>query len=527
MKHLLLTLSLLVMVAVSGRGEELPHFTPRELVVQADTVVWAVPLEGPALTCFRVLEVLKGNGVRAGDTLILGDLGRHDMQVYEEELPQGQKPRKRTVVEALLFLNPDRGNAMPHHWQPLLSGLRFLAEDGCVLVPQQLRNPGSYVLAVHHDLDWDLLVRELQADCAALRTLQAGKSLTRTGLRNRALLDWIRQHLTEFSNRGGWGELENDLFAWVLDGGSPEDAWEAVRLYAEVRHGAVPPLRTAVFASLRSRALLAEVASSDQCLQGDRVRALTVLGDRPTLWPEAAEEQRGRAQTLGEQEQASLIERLTPLLRWPSQALRAAAARALLSISCPADRARSRLETKAALTALTVAYRKEPPGPARDDLAEAVARIGGPIHWQTVSGNPRGLRGRLRDFERRGRQVSFWLQLETGGLRVFECPTLRLERLDSGDKPAETKEQPMPVTNLPKPWKEGWDGTSCLLVELPVGTLAPATWRVTVLGTAGKGKTLSKWTAEPRTFVILAAPGAPGARSTGWDGATGTVRFGD
>src|SRR5262249_30278326 len=159
---------------------------------------------------------------RAGDTLVLVDLAPHDMQVYEENLPPGQKPRERQVVEALLFLNLDRGNAVSPHWRPVLSGLRFLADDGCVLVAQQLRNPGGYFMAVHHELDWDLVVREVRADCAALRTLQAGKGLARTAIRNQALLDWIRQHRTEFSNRGGWGELENDLFAWVLESGSPE-----------------------------------------------------------------------------------------------------------------------------------------------------------------------------------------------------------------------------------------------------------------------------------------------------------------
>jgi hypothetical protein len=248
--------------------------------------------------------------------------------------------------------------------------------------------------------------------------------------------------------------------------------------------------------------LLLRVALSEGQLEGDRVRALTLLGDSQTLW---AEESRKPGRHLAEKEQEDLIDHLIPLLQTKTAAIRASAARALHAASGPREH-----QTKRALAALTAAYRAEPPGSARDDIAAAVHAIGGAAHWQEVSGNPRGLFARLHDLGHQGSKVFFWLHLEAAGLSVYECPTLTLERLD-GAKVAETKTELLPVLNLPPPWNDGWEGRPYLLAEFPTGGLAPGTWRVTVRGTAGKDKEKVKWSAEPRTFAVKAA--APGVES--------------
>jgi hypothetical protein len=487
----------MLLLGGATRAEELPHFTPRELVVQAATVVRAVPLEPLAPRRFRVVEVLKGDGLRAGDSVTLDDLGPHDLQVYEENLPPGQKPRQRRVVEALLFLGPRP------RWRPVLSGLRFLADDGVVLVPRQLRNPGGYFMAARRDVDWDGLAASVRADCAAVRSLAERKSLAVPSLRNKALLDWVEQHRRDFGGPDGWGDVEQEVFAWILAAGRPADSWAAARLYAELHDGGVVPLHAPAFASRPGRALLLGVALDEGALEGDRVRALALLADRHTCWPEPSAEKPGRVEALGEAEQVGLTDRLAPLLKAPAERLRGAAAGALLSASDPADGARAGRATKRALAPLTAAYRTEAPGPARDSLAEAVCVLGGPDHWRQVSGNPRGLRGLLRDFGRREAKAFFWLDLR-GGLAVFECPQLRLERVEKDGKVVETKEEPLRATNPPRSWNDGWAGTPYLLVEFPVGNLAPGTWRLTVAGTAGKGADKVKWLAEPRTLVITA-----------------------
>jgi hypothetical protein len=492
-------LALVLLSAAGSAAKPLPTLTPRQLLAHADVVVRAEALQPVAPTRFRLLEVLRGPGLQPGDTIALDDLGPHDLRIFEPDVA----PRPRRVVQALLFLGPNTGTRRRPRYQPVFSGLRFWTDDGAVLVPRQTQSPGPYRMTVA-DEDWDALVRQARADCAALDRLAAARCLARPGPRNWALLEWLEQHRTDLDGGGGWGALEADVFQWVLASGLPEDGWAAARLYAELNRGAVVPLRTPAFATRAGRALLLGVALAEDRLEGDRVRALALLGNRQTLWP-AAGDGDGPARVLGEQEQTDLIDRLTPLLRARGGPVRGAAARALLAASVPGDGAVAGRATRRALPALTTAYRAESPGPARDDLAEAVHDVGGPGHWQGVTGNPRGLLARLRDFELRGGQASFWLGMTVGGLPVYEPPTLVLERLDPAGQVAEKKEQPLPARNRDRPWAEGWDGGSYLLVEFAATALIPGTWRVTVRGTAGKDGDKVRWTAEPRTFVVRPA----------------------
>ena len=66
---------------------------------------------------------------------------------------------------------------------------------------------------------------------------------------------------------------------------------------------------------------------------------------------------------------------------------------------------------------------------------------------------------------------------------------------------------PLPVVNLPRPWGEGWDGGSYLLVQFPVEDLTPGSWRVRVRGTSGKDK--ARWTSEPKMLAVEAPPKTP------------------
>jgi hypothetical protein len=499
----------------SVRGEELPQFSPRELVVQADTVVRAAALEEFAPKRFRVLEVLRGTGLRVGDTLAFDDLAPHDLQIHEENLPPGQKPRLRRIAQALLFLAPPDDKGPQRRWRPALSGLRFWTEDGLVLVPEQLRNPGPYFMTVRPEADWDALVRQSRQDCLEFGRLMTLKGEGRPGPRCRALLGWVERHRAEFgSATNGWGHLEQDVFQWVLAAGGAEECWEAVRLYAELNRGAALPLRTPAFARSGGRERLLGVVVSEASLEGDRLRALTLLADRQTLWPETS---LLPGRTLTEKEQTELIDCLVPLLKSQIPELRAAAARALHAASAPRDGALRQRETKRALPALVAAYRAERPGQARDDLAAAVHEIGGAEDWQGLTGNPRGLFGRLHDFGHRDGKLSFCLHLDTAGLSVYECPTYALERLD-GAKVAETKTELLPVANLARSWNDGWDGSPYLLAEFALPALTPGTWRITVRGTAGKGKDKVKWAAEPRTFAVKPPMNGqgPAVISTDW-----------
>jgi hypothetical protein len=322
------------------------------------------------------------------------------------------------------------------------------------------------------------------------------------------LLDWVRRHEHDFAGGDGWGTLENDILQSVLAAGRPADVWTAARLFAQVRQGALPRLQIAAFASRQGRALLVAVGLDVGALEGERLRALALLARDETLWP--PQPSLGGIEPVGVGEQEYLIDRLTPLLADRAEPLRAAAARVLLAVSRPPSQAGGRCTvTSRALPALATAYGKEPPGPARDALAEAVCVLGGPAHWQKVSGNPGGLLVRLRDLGQQPPQAWFWLEMHSAGLAVYEPPVLRLERLEGKGKVAQVKEQPLPVAHLPRPWSDGWDGSGLLMVEVPTAGLATGTWRITVRGTAGKGADKVHWTSEPAS-LILSSPQPPG-----------------
>ncbi len=437
------------------------------------------------------------------------------MRVYEPEQQSKEKDKPPRVAQALLFLGPNRGTREQPRFEPIGSGVRLWTEDRTLLVPVQVRNPGPYWLTVQRDVDWSELVRQARADAAAIEDLFARKQLRPLNRRNRALLDWVRHHRHEFGaptttehpDRAaqGWGHLETEIFQWVLDTCEPADGWPAVKLYAELNRGTNPPLHEPAFGMARGRALLLRVATANDVLEGDRVRALDLLGHPFTLWAGPLE-RLPQVQPLDAREQMELLDRLTPLLATPSAPLRAAAAAAIRRASIPDVLPDTHPHSRRALPDLVKAYRAEPPGEARDELAEAVCVVGGPKHWQELTGNPPRVLVRLRGLERREPLVYFWLNLLPCGQAVYECPTLRLERLDKANKVAEMKQIPLPVVHKDKAWGVGWDGDSLLFVQFAVQDFKPGTWRVTVQGTAGKDKDKQKWVSEPKTFVIEPPP---------------------
>src|SRR3954454_8888063 len=138
----------LVLPTLAARAEDLPTSSIRELAIRAATVVVGQPLDPVNPERCRALEVLRGAGLRAGDTLTLVELEPHSLRSYQEGLPPARKPKPRRIAQGLLFLGPNVGSKDRPSFRPLLSGLRFYTEDGKVLVPDQVVNPGGYALTV-------------------------------------------------------------------------------------------------------------------------------------------------------------------------------------------------------------------------------------------------------------------------------------------------------------------------------------------------------------------------------------------
>src|SRR5262249_23039243 len=179
----------------------------------------------------------------------------------------------------------------------------------------------------------------------------------------------------------------------------PVDCWSAVKLYAELNNGASPSLHGPAFGSRTGRTLLMRIATAEDALEGDRLRALTLLGHPFTLWARPLP-RLPQVQSLDAKEQADLIDRLTPLLTSKSSPLRAATARTLRRVSQPEALTGEHPQSQRALPALVRAFRLESPGEPRDEIAEAICALGGDKHWPDLTGNPPGMVVLLRDLER-------------------------------------------------------------------------------------------------------------------------------
>jgi hypothetical protein len=314
----------------------------------------------------------------------------------------------------------------------------------------------------------------------------------------------------------GWEDLQFAVFDWALEGVGPEDAWSVVKLYAELNRGDLPLLRVPIFATPEGRALLARIARDERSVNAERRRALRLLREQVTLWPTDAECRQG-AKALDAREQFSLLDGFSPLLNTPDEALRAAVIRTITRLSLPEGKDAVARRTARSLPALLAAYRSAQPGPVRDELSTAICALSPAKEWKELTGNPPGVCVCLRDLEREGETVTFWLTRPTGA-GVFEQPVLLLDKMGALGFVTETKRLPLQVLNLEGGWAAGWSGTEALAVRMDLPGLVPgSTYRLRVEGFIDKGKARQKWISEPKRFVYPAPkqPGRPGAYSMG------------
>jgi hypothetical protein len=476
----------------------------RKLCIDAPAVVLAAPLDPAAPVRFRVLAVLRGRGIEAGQTLAPTGLTLAAVQTFDESEAATQTRRPRCVSLALLYLREGPGHAL------LPGGLRLCTDDGRVLAPAGPKG----ALEVRPALRWPRVLARARADVAEVDRLLGYRRLARPRRRTEALLDWVQRHRGDFGAAaepgredecpGGWEELQLAVFDWALEGASPADAWAVVRLYAELNRGEVPQRSAASFAGAAGRAFLAGVAGNDRALTADRLRALHLLADRAVLWPA------GAAPTAAEQE--ALLDALAALLPAKEEALRAALARTLCCLSRPEGKELYLRRSNRALPALLAAYRGAAPGPARDELSAALCAMVGAEQWKELTGNPPGVSACLRELEVSGGTATFWLALRSGSAGVYEQPVLLLEKLGPLSFVMESRRLPLAALNLERGWAAGWDGTELLAVRMDLPGLVPgSTYRLRVEGFVAKGKERQKWRSEPKRFMVPAAkqPGGP------------------
>ncbi len=520
---LLLAVVGITLLAEMAQAAMYPLLSLRELTVRADLIVVAVPVDTPDFSRFRVVEVLKGSCIKFGDEIcidgaLLTSLGKPCYGLGENE-----KQEAYEAVKGLFFLR--RRTANGGRFRTVTSGIRYLTKDNKVLSPYQYGNPGPVHMVPPEDapvadwfkelrrkLDWQTMLSKVRADVAEVNEALALKGIKDPVERNRALFDWIADHCGEFRrDRFGkevwgtsWGPLEDWVFEWIMESFVIEDCWKAVELHAELNPGSSsgPDADISPFACPEGRKLLLDMSLNVARPAVERRCALYWM--RSSLWPYPRRERPAHIKYVDRDEQLVITNGLVSLLQAGDEKIRRAALWALYDACRSPSGVDTGFDTEEVVLALVAAYQSEPPGKLRNSLANAIAGTVSKELWEELTGNPRGILVVIDDFVLNEGRASFSLNMENTWERVFECPALVLERVDDSNKVVENRQIPLPVTYLPKPWEEGWfgDGTQHAAVSFPDAGLTQGRWRLTVEGTAGKGKEKVSWTSEHWVFEI-------------------------
>ena len=509
-----------------ARAELKPHWSRRELTVRSEVIVIVKALEplhpwskgnsmraiGPEKPVkFEVLEVIRGEGVKVADKILVNGLSRYILAEARWRVPKGKKAKLPEIVKGLLFLWPDKKTEKADTYQLVVTGIRYLTKQKEVLYPLQMSNPGPYSLTLAEGTNWDKMLEKIRSDLSVLDEVTVLKEIEDPVQRNKALFDWIETHKKEFCEHAnirtrneGWCSLEEWIFEWITASCIPEDCWRAVKLYLEIKpkcwRGS--PVEIPCFASREGRKLLVEVAVDENQFETDRVRALRWL-IRGTFNPYSRGKLPECLVRVDRKEQKKILKKLIPLLESEKQQIRESVVQSIRDLSNPTQGSVAELETNYALRALVNAYEVERPGKMRDKLAEAVREVGGERHWEELTGNPFGLVALLEDLQVTEKKVIFTLHVSWCAVEIRECPTMTIENIGKSGEIIQKKSLPLPVTYPKKKWKE-MSRRGFYQVEIPLDKLAAGKWRVSVSGTcrAIESGEEGKWSSEPKIFTV-------------------------
>lgn len=517
--------SALVLTAACSLGgrvqaEDLPTFPIRSLIIRASEIVLAEPLDPTRMEGkswqFKVIKVLKGGRIREGENIEVGgtELYRLGKPGWMRDEKGGKPPK---VTRALLFLEPAHDTKPEEKAFDLsISGVRCLTAGGAVLYPSQFMNPGGYYLVPEKGASWDELVARVAADVPKVAEVFSLRNIEDLAARNQAIFRWIEKHHDEFTGsiynrpkgKPGWGSLERDTFGWILESCRAEDAWRALQLFDEIAEdsGYGPDGNVPTFASPEGRRLLLGIVTDPKQPEKDRQRALCHLSR--SFWPRHHRRREfPHLANITPQEQAEIIEKTAPFLKSKEAEFRRLAVRALACASSARDGNLKHRDTRAALPLLIEAYRREPPGSVRNQLAETVRDLSGEQTWQEVSGNSDRMLVVLYSFGMNSNygweKISFNMNMSLLGGKIrgiYRQPTLIVERLDQNAEVVQRKTMPLPVSYPKNIWVKGWTN-QVISVEVPSAGMAEGTWRFVVEGVAGKDRR-TKWRSEPGLFRL-------------------------
>ena len=516
--------------AGAAQAEILPTYTLRELVIQAGDIILAEPADPSVLTGedvkFVVREVVRSERLKAGDAIAIKDMsyyrfgnlfGRRGDHAKDEETA----PRCK---QALLFLDeprPTRDEPRdPSRFDLTISGVRYLTEQGKVMLPVQQLNPGPYFFAEQKGLEWKSLLDQIKLDVVAIADVRRLKEIKDPAERNDAILDWIEKHKDEFGGSyfngardtyTGWGSLEHDVFVWILDSCRLDDAMRAIKAWRAIDKKGFgwPTGEVPTFASTEGRKLLLRIAADKKESLVDRQSALYRLSD--SLWPKRYLDQPLGLSCVTPTELASLIDDVLLLTKDEDAQLRRFAVYVLKNaVRLPVEVRQQRPANAAVrddvIAAIVDVYHTDLPEYSRKEVAETLIQLGGQDVWEKVSGNPGKILVTLQncEFRRRqnGEELSFSIYQHfyqtIKDLYSFAQPTLTLERLSDEDPPRVVEKKTIELSGLSG---KGAPFQGPQYVRVPSADLAEGTWRLTLAGKAGDRGQYS-WRSEPALLVL-------------------------
>ena len=523
----------LVAMADAARAEILPTFTLRELIIRADHIVVAEPADPAVLTGkeikFVVHEALRSQRLKAADAITIKDMSyyRFGTLFGRRGDPANDEKAAPRCKQALLFLAEPQATREaprdPNSFDLTVSGVRFLTEQGKVMLPVQQINPGPYFFVEQKGGDWKLLLDRIKLDCEAIEAVRRLKEIEDPAERNRAIFEWIEKHKDEFGGSyfsgandlyTGWGSLEYDVFVWILDSCRLDDAMRAIKTCRAIDKKGFgwPKGEVPTFASTEGRKLLLRIAADRNESLDDRQSALYRLAE--SLWPKRYLDQPLGLSCVTPTELATLIDEVLLLTKDEDAQMRRFAVYVLSSaVSLPVELRAARQGNAAqrddVIAAIIDVYQTNLPEYSRKEVAETLIRLGGEDAWQKVSGNPGKILVTLQNCEFRrgqnGEELSFSVYQHfyqnTKDLYSFAQPTLVLERLSDEATPRVVEKKTIELMGLSG---KGAPYQGPQHVRVPSGELAEGTWRLTLAGKAGdRGQ--YNWRSEAALVVLKRA----------------------
>jgi len=521
-----ITIVCLIMSADIAKADMRLHLSRRELSMRAEVIVivkapeplhpWSekgiMRAKGPEKAVkFRVLEVIKGEGIKTADTISVNGLSEYTLERAYWRVSGRRKAPLPEITKGLFFLQSDKDAEEEGTYQLEATGIRYLTEKNEVLYPLQKCNPGPWALTLAQDTKWDEVVEKIRFDLSVLEDVTALKRIEDPVQRNKALFDWIesnKKKLCEYAkvktHDMSWSTLEEWVFEWIMESCIPEDCWRALKLYTEIvpKSFRGPTVELPCFASSEGRKLLVAIAIDERMPDSDRICALRWLRCG-TFEPYSRKKLPEHLVMVTVDEQKEILEKLIPLLESENSQIREAVVESVRDLSNPTQGSMPEFDVKYALPSLVDAYDAEKPGKIRNKMAVAVRAVGGDKYWNELTGNPFGLVVLLDGLRVSDKNATFSLHLSFASVEIPECPTMILELIGDMGKIIEKKSMPFPLFYPKKEWKEittrGIYGAAILFDGLAIGQ-----WRITVKGKCKsvREKLEGEWISEAEIFIV-------------------------